>query len=397
MEREPHVHEYKRREVEDVARLAREYPVIGVVNLEGLPSRMLQRILKGLRGKVVLKYTRKSFMKFAFDQVKEKKNIEALKDRLGGIPALLFSKEEPFSLYKMVEKSMTSAPAKPGQKAPSDLMVNAGPTPFAPGPMIGELGQLGIKTEVKEGKISVKEDKLLVKAGDEITPKAAELLAKLGVEPMKLGLNVVCVYENGEILEGKVLAIDEVQYFNQIKSAHAESLALAVHLGIAMPETAVLLVQKAFRQAKAVAEKGGVVTPETISRKLAEAGREVKAVEAMLPEPAPSPSVPSPPQQENAPVEKSEARHEEPKKMDEIKQMEASLGEDRKSVVIESKEQVNQSDIEVAEKFLKDLSEKAVRVDGSVKAVPRVQQEQDISKLINQLKDQKIAQEKSKS
>jgi len=65
------------------------------------------------------------------------------------MPALLFTKENPFKLYNKLQKSKSSAPAKAGQTAPSEIVVPKGPTPFAPGPIIGELGALGIKTAVE--------------------------------------------------------------------------------------------------------------------------------------------------------------------------------------------------------------------------------------------------------
>jgi large subunit ribosomal protein L10 len=42
-------------------------------------------------------------------------------------------------LYKILQKSKSSAPAKAGQTAPNDIYVKAGKTSFAPGPIIGEL------------------------------------------------------------------------------------------------------------------------------------------------------------------------------------------------------------------------------------------------------------------
>ncbi|MEK6840244.1 MAG: 50S ribosomal protein L10, partial [Nanoarchaeota archaeon] len=151
---EPHIHEYKTKEVEDVKRLFHEYPVVGLINMENLPAKTLQKMKKALRDKVFFKITRKRFIEIALEGLKDKKNIDGFKEKLEGIPALIFTKEEPFTLYKLLEKSKTPAPAKPGQKSPLDITIPAGPTPFTPGPMIGELGQLGIKTEVKEGKIS---------------------------------------------------------------------------------------------------------------------------------------------------------------------------------------------------------------------------------------------------
>ena len=103
------------------------------------------------------------------DKAKEKKpGIEKLKDHLNGMPSLMFTKENPFRLAANLMKSKSKAPAKAGQVAPSDIVVEAGPTGFAPGPVIGELGQLGIKTSVENGKVAIKENKVLVKKGEKI-------------------------------------------------------------------------------------------------------------------------------------------------------------------------------------------------------------------------------------
>ena len=47
-------------------------------------------------------------------------------------------------------------------------MIPAGPTPFAPGPIIGELGMLKIKAGIEAGKVVIKEDAHVAKKGDVI-------------------------------------------------------------------------------------------------------------------------------------------------------------------------------------------------------------------------------------
>ncbi len=388
----PHISEAKRKEVADIKRLVTEYPVMGVVNLETLPALMLQRMKKNLRDTVVFKVTKKRFMKIAFDQLKEKKNLDQVKEKLNGIPILIFTKQDPFKLYKEIKKSRSAAPAKPGQKAPNDLLMPAGPTPFTPGPMIGELGQLGIKTEVKEGKIHVREEKVLVKEGEIITKKVAELLTKLGIEPMIIGLNVVLTYHDGEILFKDVLDIDEDAYLQQIKEAHATSVALAMYLGIINTDTAKLLVQKAFRESKALAEKANITTSETIGKKLAEAEVIAEALQGKVPEVPAEAKVMQ--VQENAAVQSQETR--EPAQMEE-KRVEERVSQvkpvhvapQKQDVVVEDKQPIQESDMERAEKFLKGLTEKAVKVEGSRQVQPRAQQDFDVTKFINQAKDKK--------
>ena len=149
----------------------------------------------------------------------------------------MFTREDPFSIYKALEKSKVSAPARAGQKAPNDISIPAGPTPFPAGPMIGEFGQLGIKTEVKEGKISIKEDKLLLKEGDEIKPKVADLLAKLGIEPMRIGINLTLAYENGMIYRKDVLGVSEEEYISNIRLGSSQAFNLAMLISYTTKDT----------------------------------------------------------------------------------------------------------------------------------------------------------------
>ena len=326
-EYKPHITEQKRKEVEDVQRLFNEYPVVGIVNLENLPTMQLQKIKKSIKETAVLKHTKKRLMKLAFDALGDKKNIQDLKEKLKGVPALLFTKEDPFSLFAVLKKSQSPAPAKPGQEAPSDLTLPAGPTSFAPGPMIGELGALGIKTEIKEGKIHVAEDTVLVKEGEVIKPKVAELLTKVGIEPMKIGLNLIYTYQDGEILDKSVLDLNVDEYVDKIKLAHGEAFNVAIFTAYPTAETVELLVQKASREVKAVAKKADILTSETAGEKVSEAERAAEAVKAQLPdmpEPAEAPKEEQPKEskQEAPAEEKKEETTETPEVKEEPKEEE---------------------------------------------------------------------------
>ena len=260
---EAKINERKRKEVEDIKTLFRQNSVMGIANLEKLPAFNLMKIKSSLRGAVVLKYTKKRLMKIAFDEMGDEK-LSVLKDKLAGIPALIFTNEEPFKLYQVLKKSKSNSPAKAGDIAPVDIVVPAGPTDFTPGPMIGELGALGIKTGVEGGKIVIKTDKLLVRAGEEINSKNAELMSKLKMTPMEIGLNLVLTYERGEILERNVLDIDIEVYENNIKQAVIESLNLAVYSEYITKESVEIMIRKA------VIEAGSLEHTSNFKEKLAE-------------------------------------------------------------------------------------------------------------------------------
>src|SRR3989344_7504682 len=195
-----HVAQYKKETVKRLVTLMNEYPIVAALNMENMPAKQLQIMKAQLRGKAEIIMTKKRLIRVVIEKVKDsKKGIEQLEPNLKGMPALLFTKENPFKIYMFISKNKSPAPAKSGQEAPKDIIVPAGPTPFAPGPFIGELGALKIKTGVEGGKVVIKQDSIIVKKGEKVSQKASEVLSRLGIQPMEVGLDLVAVYENGEI------------------------------------------------------------------------------------------------------------------------------------------------------------------------------------------------------
>lgn len=257
------VSEEKIRLVQEITEAVKEYPLIGVVNLQSLPAQQLQKMKALLlKSGVKMVMTRKKLLKRSLE-ASGKDNIEQLKERIKGMPALLFSRSNPFALYKNIQKNKSEASAKAGQIAPRDIVVKAGPTNFAPGPIISELAAVGIKTKVENGKLSVIGDVVIVKEGQTITSKLAETMKRLDIKPMEIGLDLVAVWENGLVFDAKQLHIDEVEYSGKISIAAQWAINLAIDSAIVEPETVELLIQKAFREAKVLALEQNLLTNET--------------------------------------------------------------------------------------------------------------------------------------
>jgi len=280
-----HITKAKKESVAAVEKLVSENPIVGIINLEGLPAAQLQRMRKKLGSKVRLFLTKKRLMKIALENVeKEKPGITKLAEKMRGIPALLFTDENPFKLYSILQKNKSKAAAKPGQISPNDIKVSAGMTNFAPGPIISELGSFGLKTKVTDGKIEIIKDHIVAKEGDEISAGLASLLVKMGIEPMEVGLDLVCVFEDGQIYGKDILAIDEEEYANNFTTAHRWAFNLAIDAGIFTDATTEVLVQKAFRNSKAVALEANILTDATTDEILAKADRQAKALKAEVKE-----------------------------------------------------------------------------------------------------------------
>ena len=245
--------EYKKKLVQEMIKLARQYSIIGLVNMENMPAPQLQSMRSELREKISLFMTKKRFMKIALDKLKNEKNrIEELENYFEGMPALIFTSEDPFKLSRILQKSRTSAPAKAGQIAPNDIVINKGPTPFAPGPIISELSGVGLKVGVESGKVAVKEDAVIAKKGEKINSKVAEILTRLDIKPMEVGLGLVAAYEDGIVYKKDVLLIDEEAFNEKLKNAAAYAFNLAFNIAYVTKDNAGLLIAKAFNDAKAL-------------------------------------------------------------------------------------------------------------------------------------------------
>ncbi|MBI4441532.1 50S ribosomal protein L10 [Candidatus Woesearchaeota archaeon] len=276
-----HIAQYKKETVNDFVALMEKYPIIGVVNMENLPSPQLQKMRSQLRGKMELRMTKRRLLKLAVAQLKDKKpGIEKLLGYMGGMPAILFTKDNPFALARTLQQNKSKAPAKPGQIAPNDVVIEPGKTPFTPGPVISELSQAGLKTGVEEGKVTIKERKVIVKAGEVIKPNIASLLTKLSILPMEIGLDLVAVLEKGCIYPKSVLNIDIKEFLANLSSAASSAFNLAMDCAYPTKENADDLLALAHGDARALAIGQGIYEKDVIEVILATAHAQMMGVKA---------------------------------------------------------------------------------------------------------------------
>ncbi len=353
----------KKKIVEEFTKLIDEYNVIASVNMENLPAKQLQTIVKSLRNEMILKMGKTRLIKLAIEKSK-KDNIKEIETYLKGMPALIFTKENPFKLYKILEKSKSNAPAKTGQKAPKDIIVPAGPTGFAPGPIIGELGSAGIKAGIENGKVVIKEDSLVVKEGDPIEEKLAGVLSRLGIEPMEIGLNIVAIYEDGSIFKKDILAVDESKYISDIQDGARISFNLAVEIGYPTKENIEFLIGKVFNDSKNLAIGQDIITDETLGNVIGKAETQMKnlANKLNLPEVE---KMKKPEEEETKKDKEKEQEKPEEASQEEAKEPEKTKDDSPEEKTDEKKEEVEKESAdkenETEEKTLETASEKDVQ------------------------------------
>ena len=259
-----HVAEWKKEEVNELKGILDQYDVIGIVDLMNIPAKQLQEMRKSLNGKAVIRMSKKNLIDLALEDCNaEKTNIVDLSEHMDGQVAIVATEMNPFKLYKILEDSKTSAPAKPGTIATADIIVPEGDTGFEPGPFLGELQQVGIPAKIDKGKICVQKETVVVEAGEEVSAQVAATLSRMDINPMEVGIDLKAVYEEGSIYTSDVLAIDEEQTFADLQNACRNAFNLSVNAAIPTDETISTIINLAYTKAVNVGVAGGIMTSET--------------------------------------------------------------------------------------------------------------------------------------
>ncbi|NLX48465.1 MAG: 50S ribosomal protein L10 [Methanospirillum sp.] len=275
-----HLPGWKREEVEAIKQLNGEYALVGLVDVYGIPAAQLQQIRRNLRGTAVIRMARNTLMQHSFDELGG--DWASVRKYIDGNTALIYSNENPFRLFKLLAKNKTKMAAKPGQAAPEDIIVTKGPTSFKPGPIVGELQQAGIPAAIQGGKVQIKETKTVVRKGEVINAKQADVLAKLGIKPMDVGLVIQIVYYQGSIFEPEVLDIDEAAILAQVGLAAAQAFNLSVNAAIPTPETVGVILARAESEARSLGIEVPVYAKELVGAIIGRAYREMAAVGAAV-------------------------------------------------------------------------------------------------------------------
>ena len=251
---------WKAEEVNSLRDMIKSSPVVGVVDLQDIPAKQLQNIREELRGKVTFRMSKNKLMKIAL----EKTEKEQLKDHINAGAAFIFSNENPFRIYRLLQKSKAPAPAKPGEVAKADIIIPQGSTGLPPGPLVSELQTLGVPAKIDKGTISIERDAVLVKNGEIISKKISGILSQLKIEPMEVGADLTAAYEGGLLFNKDVLTIDDVKTRSNIIKAFSNALALSFDRRIFTKQSVKLLIQQATLKSKSLAIGANIVSPETI-------------------------------------------------------------------------------------------------------------------------------------
>ena len=278
---------YKKKaaQIDEIVQLAQQNSVIGIVNLSGISSKALQGIRSSLRSdeeiQASIKVLKNTLKLIALDQISQtpdKKVVTQLKPFIEGSCAFIFTNSNPFKLQQFLNQNQVPAPAKPGQISPVDVFVPEGLTNMDPGPIISELGAIGLQTRIEKGKIRITKTAKVLSKDEVVSESHAAVLARLSIQPFKVGLKLKVVLEDESVIDGEILEVDEEKIISDLQSAYMQALALAVDPKVVYYTAATIpiLLRKAISSSIALSLEAGYMTEQTIDLLLARASNEAK-------------------------------------------------------------------------------------------------------------------------
>jgi large subunit ribosomal protein L10 len=274
-----HVAEWKFNEIKQITDLITKNKVIGIVEVGGIPAPQMQQMRKSLYGVATIRSAKNSLLNLALDEAEKKiKGISSLKELVNGQAAIITTDMNPFKLFAKIKESRTNAPAKGGEKLSHDIEIKAGDTPFKPGPIVGELQKAGIPAAIQEGKVVIKTDKVIVPAGEKIKPDIAQILTRLEIFPIDIGIGLNGVFEDGTVYKPEVLDINIEEFTGKMNQASGNAFTLALELGWTNKQTIQPLIMKAYNNAFVIAVEQGIVNKETVKNLISKASSHMLAL-----------------------------------------------------------------------------------------------------------------------
>lgn len=250
----------KAEQVNELAGELSEASNVAVLSLHGLPTSQLSRIRQSMG--LNLRINANNILSRALK--KADKGLEQLIEHLEGSCGLLLLDEDVFKLSIKLSEKREPAFIKPGMMVSEDIVLEKGPTPFMPGEIMTELTDLGVSVSPKGGKVAVMEDSVIVKAGEEVSEKVAELLRELNIKPVSTGFELIAAFQDGEVFTHDELVINVDEFLSDLSSAHARAVNLAFNINLVTEFTINSLLLKGLFHARNLAREAGVITSDNV-------------------------------------------------------------------------------------------------------------------------------------
>ena len=279
----PKVAGWKPDRVDELKDIVGREGIVGVVDISGVPAKNMLDMRSSLRGMLTMTMAKKSLIRLAWKEAGlSEENLETLLE--GAIQPCVVHTDSLncYELFDELEKTRQGRAAKEGEIAPEDIIVEAGPTEFGPGPIVGEFNAVGIPAKIDKGAVAIQKTVTVVNKGDTIEGELGLMLSKLGINPIEIGLILMGVIDDGQVLSSSELDLDTDGLRNDIIQATSGAFNLAFNVQWFSIATMPALLSKASSEALSVALEAGVVNDETASVIISRANAHAMALASRL-------------------------------------------------------------------------------------------------------------------
>jgi large subunit ribosomal protein L10 len=267
----PKVAGWKKDRVSELTEIFNSDDVVAVVDVSGVPASNMIDMRNTLRERMSITMVKKSLMKIAWSKAGRPENEIAALLEGAHQPCVVHSDSmNAFEIFGEMEKTRQGRAAKAGETFPENVTIPAGPTEFGPGPIVGEFNAVGIPAKIDKGKVAIQRDTTFSQ-GEEISADLGIMLAKLGINPIEIGLILTGAIEGGHFFHSSDLDLDTDGFRNNIVSATSGTFNLACNVRWFSSTTTPTLISKAASESLSVALEAGIVNDTTASAILSKA------------------------------------------------------------------------------------------------------------------------------
>ena len=274
---------WKKDRVSELAEILSNDGIVGIVDIGGVPAGNMLGMRNSLRDQMTMTMAKKTLIRIAWEQAGLSE--DSLGELLDGAvqPCIVHSESlNSFELFAKLEETRQGRAAKEGEKAPSDIVVEKGPTEFGPGPIVGEFNAVGIPAKIDRGKVAIQKTVTVVNEGETISGDLGIMLAKLGITPIEIGLILTGAIEDGVVFPASSLNLDLDGFKSDVISATSGAFNLACNTRWFSTTTVPTLLTKASSEAMSVAIEAGVVNDDTVSLFITRANAHAMAISGQL-------------------------------------------------------------------------------------------------------------------
>lgn len=202
----------KRNYINKLIKLTEEYKKIILVVSDNVNSNQMTAIRKAVLGRAIILMGKKTLMRKAVDEQKEKNpKLLELKKYLNHNIGLVFTNDDVGEIRRIVQENKNLTPARQGQISPCEVIIPKGNTGMEP-TKTGFFQALDIPTKITKGTVEIVNDFTILRKGQKVGNSESVLLQMLDIKPFKYGLECTHIYDDGVVFDSSVLDMKDETY-----------------------------------------------------------------------------------------------------------------------------------------------------------------------------------------